>query len=60
MLPLQRVLRHYPFHTIMCWGHSSRSFLFRLFSRPEPELRTVTLGTPEVRNARGAAALVRR
>ena len=27
----QKPLTHFPYHTIMCWGHSNRTFQFRVF-----------------------------
>ena len=54
---LQKPLTHFPYHTIMCWGHSNKTFQFRIFkegSDPETlrfgtdkgkELETVILST---------------
>jgi hypothetical protein len=53
----QKPLTHYPYHTIMCWGHSNKTFQFRIFkegSDPDTlrfgtdkgkELETVILST---------------
>ena len=33
VFPTQNPLKIFPYHTIMCWGHSRKTFQFRIFNK---------------------------
>jgi|EP00945_MAST-04E_sp_MAST-4E-sp1_P007103 hypothetical protein len=43
-LETREQMRHYPYYTIMCWGHTSNTFQFRLY-QPGTKVEAVSVGT---------------
>ena len=45
-LETREQFRHYPYYTIMCWGHTANTFQFRLY-QPGSKVEAVSVSTKE-------------